>query len=206
VEQWFPGGKQGELGLGTAWIRGRIITPGTGAAENAIAFMQTTLATQIVDELVQALLVSPAGQTLAAFAFASRVRAHEVASSVGINSASYVTGTGGPVVTDVPVSSSGLALVGIQAQISIIASPSQTNQAYISYRVTGATSRSATDANAKRTDIGDTDAASITNVTDQSMSWSIQSGLTEGLHDFEAMYRNNFAGSFINRRIIVIAL
>jgi hypothetical protein len=196
----------GDHGVTQWWVQGPLVEPGTTAAERQVEFLRGSLAKSIVDDLVEALLISPAGQTLAAFAFASRVRAAEVASSVGINSGTYVTGTGGPAVTDVPVSSSGLALVGIQAQISIIASPSQTNTAYISYRVTGATSRSATDANAKRTDIGDTDAAAITNVTDQSMSWSIQSGLNEGLHDFEAMYRNNFAGSFINRRIIVIAL
>jgi hypothetical protein len=47
VEQWFPGGRKGELGVGTSWIVGRILTPGTGAAEQAIAFMRTALAAQI---------------------------------------------------------------------------------------------------------------------------------------------------------------
>lgn len=28
VEKWFPGGRRGELGVGTAWIRGRVITLG----------------------------------------------------------------------------------------------------------------------------------------------------------------------------------
>lgn len=53
LEGWFPGGKRGELGIGTYWIRGRVITPGTGAADKTIEFLRTQLARELSVEIFQ---------------------------------------------------------------------------------------------------------------------------------------------------------
>jgi len=59
LELRFTGGKKGELGIGDVAIRGRRITPGTGAAEKAVAFMQSSLAKSLSAQIfAERLLIS----------------------------------------------------------------------------------------------------------------------------------------------------
>lgn len=201
---WAPGG-----GAGSWAILGQWVTPGSGVAEQQVQFLQTSLASAIVDELVEQLLISPAGQELAAFVFAQRVHFDEIDASVNTTSATYTSLTGGPAVSDVPISDSGIAIVGVQARIPVTADPTANRIAYMSYAVSGATTQAADDIRAKVTSCQDTDTSFITSSSDQSMSWSIASGLNPGLHTFTAQYRRvatGFTANFSARRIIVMAL
>lgn len=206
LTRWKPGSGRGAASY---WIGmgGRVVFPGEGQGEAAIAFMTTTLAKTIVDELVSALLVSPAGQDLAAFVIGQRIHAAVAPNAASYNTPSnYTSLPDGPSISDVPVSSSGVALVGVQFRTQMTASPTNTNTMWMSYQVSGASSVSALDSNAKVSGIADTDAANITNMQGQEMAWSKLTGLNEGLHTFEPQYRANFVTSFAGRRMIVIGL
>src|SRR5690606_9801344 len=52
LELRFSGGRKGELGIGDVAIRGRRITPGTGAAEKAIGWMTSSLASRLARQLL----------------------------------------------------------------------------------------------------------------------------------------------------------
>lgn len=102
--------------------------------------------------------------------------------------------TSGPAVT---VTTGSNALVFIHAQLQ---SNSATDEARMSYAVSGATTSAATDARAMYTDV----AASNENCFG-SFQW--HSGLTPGSNTFTAKYRSTNAATtatFLRRRIVVI--
>lgn len=204
LTKWRPTGG----GLASFWIDSAPVVPGEGRAEEAIEFLRGELAKQIVDDLVEELLVSPAGQELAAFVFAQRVHFDEIVDTVNTASTSYVSLTGGPTVSDVPVSESGVAIVGVQARIPIVNSSTANHIAYMGYNTSGATSVAPSDSRAKVTSHQLNDLSIIASISDQSMSWSILTGLTPGNHTFSARYRTDggFTATYSARRIIVMAL
>lgn len=216
VGQWFPGGAKGELGLGSMWVDKRIIMPGTGAAEQTIAFLSTQLARSLVDELVAELLVSPAGVELAAFVLGQRVHTDVVEGQEGTTSTSFTDlATAGPSVAGVDISDAGVALVFTNAGI-LGGGNSSLNSAggAMSFAVTGASSVSA-DLNNSRSlqhgvatgDMGDVGTPSTIS---RSASMTVVTGLNPGVHTFTAKYRalgsTGATGLFNQRSLAVIGL
>lgn len=188
--KWKPTGK----GLGSYWIAGRPVIPASGRAVEAIEFLTGTLALAVSAQV-----------------FASRMFLAEVSglpgSSGSRNNVTYgaLTGGGaGPVVEDVPISAAGKALVAVGCQIACTMAAG--DWGYMSYSISGATSRSAVDENAY--DMGVLgDPALFVALRGRAMAMSIQTGLNEGAHTFTSLYRTeNTNGSvfFYNRSMLVI--
>lgn len=200
---WAPSG-----GAGSWWIASKIIIPGSDAAQQAISFLRTNLAGQIVDDLVSELLTSPAGSDLAAFVFGERFRAASTAATVGTSSASYVTLSGGPSVSDVEVSDGGtmVVMVGCNGAVSsVIGSPDQA--AAMSFQISGASSVSPVDGNAYI--LAHADLGEDSFVWSRSMAVARITGLNPGTHTVAARYRKMFGGGsveFTDRTLIAIGL
>lgn len=201
IEGAFPGGRKGELGLGSYFIARRIITPGTGAAEQAIAFMQTSLA-----------------KSLSAQIFAERIHVAD-GWGLGATSNSITWSDGGlgndnPVLTNIEITDAGFALVivtGEQIIDNVHATvPDGLMGAQMSVQITGATTVSP--------DVFG-GGASLENrhklLGSTSGDWqSIFGGsmvvpqvLNPGLNTFTAQYRSVFGGNTIvvaNPSIVVI--
>jgi hypothetical protein len=188
LEGWFPGGQKGELGIGTFAIRGRVIEPGAGAAEKTVAFMTTSLAQQVL---------------------ADRVKFESTTAGVTTASGSYTALTGGPVIPDVEITAAGKALVGVQAHIFVVNSEAAGRLGHMSYSVSGATTRSALDANNLTVGALHSNLSNVNRVDGKAMAWSEQTGLSPGLHTFTAEYRASISDSnpitFQDRRLMVIA-
>ena len=96
---WRPGDElllvtadqSGRHGWASPVVWARAIQPGPDAAETAVAPMRTQLVASLMDELVQQLLTSPAGQDLAAWVLAQRVKVDTAPGEVEITSGSYVS-------------------------------------------------------------------------------------------------------------------
>jgi hypothetical protein len=196
IEKWFPGGKKGELGLGTAWIRGRIITPGTGAAEQAVAFMTTSL-----------------GKAISRSVFAEGILSADEAGSVSTASTSFVALTGGPELSDIEITATGKAIVLTTAHINsaAIGDTESTHGGVMSFQVTGATSVAPGDFLAVSSGgaKGSGSADAFDAAWNRSSSLTLVEGLNPGLHTFTARYRTRDANSvdttFFNRNITVFA-
>lgn len=184
---------------GSWWIDGQIVVPGTGAAEQAVAFLRSQLAASIVDDLVEQLLTSPAGIALAAFVLGNRVTFDQVDVLESTTSTSYVDlGTVGPTVSGVEVTDSGKALVFVSANLSAVAGEG----ANMSFEVSGATSiaAGATGTLSLATAGGSTSAAgSVTKI--------VPLTLNPGTHSFQAKYRSGSGGlaTFNQRNLTVFA-
>ncbi|HLU43500.1 MAG TPA: hypothetical protein VKZ67_00530 [Natronosporangium sp.] len=198
----------GSRGATTWAIAGRWVIPGSGSAERIIQFLQTSLARRLVDELVQELLISESGQELAAFVLASRIKSATAAPSVLTSSSTYVALSGGPEVTDVPVSESGkmLVMVGCEGVVSsAIGQPDQA--AAMSFAISGATTRPASDDEAYIVAYVDIDEVSFFH--GRSMAVAEITGLNPGLHTVSARYRKVFGGGAVDfslRTLIAIGL
>lgn len=215
LDTWYPPDGHRRRGFGSFMIRGRVVRPGAANAERIIQFLQSELAKQIVDEIVQELLVSPAGQELAAFVFAQRIH-HNVGTSVSVTEfgTSFGDPTSGgprPVVADVPIVS-GTALVFLAADWNNLGYSSVNGVGSMDFgvAVSGATSVSA-DSNdyaafGRRASSGsgqsDIDGGRFgrTVVIDE---------LNEGTHTFTGQYRHSAAvtaGTLAAPTMIVIGL
>jgi len=203
LARWRPGG-----GMGTWWIDRRIIRPGTGAAEQTVDWMRSGLVKALMDDLVQELLTSQAGRDLAAFVLSSRIKSATAAPSVLTSSSTYVALSGGPEVTDVPVSDSGkmLVMVGCEGVVSsAIGQPDQA--AAMSFAISGATTRAASDDEAYIVAYADIDELSFFH--GRSMAAAEITGLNPGLHTVSARYRKVFGGGDVDfslRTLIAIGL
>lgn len=130
---WSPSG-----GSAVVQIDGQTIVPGAGAAEQAIAWMTTTLA-----------------EALAAQIFADRISFGSVPSFQSTTSQTYTDlSTVGPTIDDIQVSDAGvmIVMVSAQADATIDTSTGQLNEfTYMSYDIDdadGVTVRAANDADA----------------------------------------------------------
>lgn len=119
IMYWAPAG-----GSGVFWILPRIIVPGSGAAEQAIASMQTDI-----------------GRRVAAAVLADRIHTVVAAGQTRISSGTFGDGTAaGPVVPDVEITEAGKALVIISAMVdSNPLNLSRTGGVRMSFEVSGAT-------------------------------------------------------------------
>lgn len=194
LEGWFPGGRRGELGIGTYRIKGRVIKPGTGAAEQAIAFMQTAL-----------------GSAVAAGVFAARVHVDHVATQETTTSSTFTDlTTVGPTVADVPISATGVAIVHLSclAEANTIGSTSSAVSGDMGFAVSGATTVAA-GANQRWLSVGHFDNTNDTSASLQLGITLVIDGLNEGDHTFTAKYRRvqgSNAYPFANRTMVVIGL
>jgi len=171
-------------------------------------FMRKELISALVNDLVEELLTSQAGRDLAAFVLSSRIKSATAAPSVLTSSSTYVALSGGPEVTDVPVSDSGkmLVLVGCQGVVSsAIGQPDQA--AAMSFAISGATTRPASDDHAYIVAYVDIDELSFFH--GRSMAAAEITGLNPGLHTVSARYRKVFGGGDVDfslRTLIAIGL
>lgn len=197
---WQPGDQVLLLGADqsgrrgwTDWmVLGRAITPGPGAADQAIAPMRTSLAQQI-----------------AVAVFAQRVHTGVAAPQTQTSSTSYGDGSHpGPSVSGVDVTESGRALVLVSCLID--AGPITNGQvgAFMSYEVSGATSR----APSPLTAVGVSTAVLGAGISHRSggrfAAADLVTGLNPGTHTFTAKYASqaeNETVRFSNRSLTVIA-
>lgn len=182
-------------GAATYWIGmgGRVIVPGTGAAEVAIAWMRGSL-----------------GKETSAAVFADRIHSADVSALEGTGSATYTDlATEGPTVSNVEIVS-GRALVFVSGRIRAQQSGNGDSETFMSFQVSGATSRSPDDSRAASTWVRlSNHNGSLPHVTDIAMRGAAQillAGLNEGQHTFQAKYRTTGADSgFAHRTLTVIA-
>ncbi len=171
-------------------------------------FMRKELISALVNDLVEELLTSQAGRDLAAFVLSSRIKSATAAPSVLTSSSTYVALSGGPEVTDVPVSDSGkmLVLVGCEGVVSsAIGQPDQA--AAMSFAISGATTRPASDDEAYIVAYADIDELSFFH--GRSMAAAEITGLNPGMHTVSARYRKVFGGGDVDfslRTLIAIGL
>ena len=130
VEQWYPGGKKGELGIGSYCITGRILTPGTDAAEKAIAAMRSAVVKQVSAEI-----------------FAERIHVSDgwgfQAQTDEITWSDGGLGANNPTLTDIEITDAGFALVTLTGRMIIdnvhATVPGALMGAQMSMQITGAT-------------------------------------------------------------------
>jgi len=171
-------------------------------------FMRKELISALVNDLVEELLTSQAGRDLAAFVLSSRIKSATATPSVLTSSSTYVALSGGPEVTDVPVSDSGkmLVLAGCEGAVSsAIGQPDQA--AAMSFAISGATTRPPSDDEAYIVAYADIDELSFFH--GRSMAAAEITGLNPGLHTVSARYRKVFGGGEVDfslRTLIAIGL
>lgn len=207
-----------ENATGSWMITGRVISPGSGAAEETISWMQTNLASAITEEIVEQLLISPAGQELAGFVFSQRIHSDATSNTFQTSSESpnFVSAPDGPVVTNVPISESGRAIVFLSAHqsadVATFDSDPDGQGSYISVEVTGDSSRSANEFNGRLVQLGitDSDENVSTTVLNNGTKIVYFDNLNPGNHNFEMMYTASFGSkvpvSFRDRVITVMGL
>lgn len=214
---WQPGDQVLLLGADqsgrrgwTDWmVLGRAITPGPGAGEQAIDWMRSSLVRLLVDDVVQELLRSPSGQELAAWVLAQRVHVAQANAEVAITSSSWQTAPGGPTVSNVEVSESGVALVTIGARLAVDSFDTFGQEGLMSFQVNGPTSISPHFTRAAELAVADTDQQVVVGNTPSRQV--VLTGLAPGQYSFSARYSTTPGGSgrpvlFENRSISVIAL
>lgn len=197
---WQPGDQVLLLGADqsgrrgwTDWmVLGRAITPGPGAADQAIAPMRTSLAQQI-----------------AVAVFAQRVHAAQADAEVAITSSSWQSAPGGPTVSNVEVSESGVALVTIGARLAVDSFDTFGQEGLMSFQVNGPTSISPHFTRAAELAVADIDQQVVVGNTPSRQV--VLTGLAPGQYSFSARYSTTPGGSgrpvlFENRSISVIAL
>ena len=192
LTRWKPRSKKGSatyrIGSG-----GRVIIPGTGAAERAIAALRTNLAREVSAEI-----------------FAARIHSQSELASAGHSDDTYsdLTGSPGPTITDVEISPAGRALVLVTARINVMTLAGTTGtdeEGRMAYAISGATSRPAEDADMASARSVDLDKRN--GVGGRFTAVSLEEGLNPGLHTFTAKYRTFAGGSanFDTRNLTVFA-
>lgn len=216
LDTWYPPDGHRGKGFGSFMIRGRVVRPGSANAQRIISFLQTELAKTIVDELVEQLLVSPAGQDLAAFVIGQRVHSASVAATVtltGEETFDDLPGSVGPTVPNVEISDAGIAVVMLSSAIFChVPVEAGTASGYMGVEVSGATSVAASvDESLLNQGTNPTGTGAGTLYTDAQRATSVRplAGLNPGTHTFTAKYRNTSStasAQFGDRSIVVIAL
>lgn len=186
---WDGGGRRGAQDWA---ILSRAIEPGPAAAEEAIEPMRTRLAQQIAAEV-----------------FAARIRAAEAAGEVQITSSSWVVAPGGPEVTDVEVSETGVALVTIGSRLAVSSQPGSFHAGFMSFQVTGPTNIAPSFERATEVTVIDVD--ELTAFGSTPSREVVLTGLDPGTYTFSARYLTEPGGAgnplFIEyRSLSVIAL
>lgn len=207
---WHPTDGHRRDGFGSYMILGRVFRPGAANAAKVLQALQTSFVTEIIDEIVTGILASPAGEDLVKFVIGSSVFAATVSTSQSTSSTSFTDlSTAGPTVSNVPISSTGRALVMVTAATNATSangSPTFGQNAEMSYAISGATTRAASADDALRFSHVDLDATSFGSI--RATATSLETGLNEGDHTFTAKYRRQAGeGSvqFADRQIAVIA-
>lgn len=194
----------------TDWmVLGRAITPGPGAGAQAIDWMRSSLVRLLMDDLVEELLRSPSGQELAAWVLAQRVHAAQADAEVEITSSSWQSAPGGPTVSNVEVSESGVALVTIGARLAVDSFDTFGQEGLMSFQVNGPTSIAPHYTRSAELAVADIDANVV--IGNTPFRQIVLTGLTPGQYSFSARYSTTPGGSgrpvlFENRSISVIAL
>lgn len=195
LTKWKPRSRKGSatyrVGSGA-----RIIRPGTGAAAQTIAFLQTSL-----------------GSAISAGAFAARIDGDAVFTldNLGQTSDWVDLGTPGPAVADVDVSETGLALVLHGCEVGLTTSSSNLSaRGSMSFEVSGATALPPGQDAVRIAQLGNTlglpgDVSVSPNANVMTASWV---PLNEGQHTFTAKYDGvtSAAGNWITfqRRFIIV--
>ena len=194
LELRFSGGRKGELGIGDVAIRGRRITPGTGAAEKAVAFMQSSLA-----------------KSLSAQIFADRIHTAIVTGIGSRDSETFgdLDDQSGPTVSNVEVvSGKAIVLVSARIQATHFMSSATNDGGYVSVEVSGATSLSPRAFGDLRLSVHDL--TSDGGVWVRAIGSRVVEGLNPGLHTFTLKYAKLLSMSRSlgvgERELIVIAL
>lgn len=176
-------------------------------------FIREDLISPLVEQIVQELLVSPAGQELAAFVFAQRVHSAYIGTqqALGDTGGSYVSLAGGPSLSDVDVSEAGTMLIFIDTRIQVGVFDLGESTGEVSPQITGASTVGPGALDRKELALlrGTNDFQ--TDVQTRSSTLFIATGLNAGTHSIEAQYRAQVSGGgndvlFDSRGIAVIAL
>jgi hypothetical protein len=186
--RWTPTGG----GLSSYWIAGRPIVPGGGRAKQVVSWMRGSLASAISAEVL-----------------ADRVQSISDGGIGTRNDIAYGDLSGadvGPVVTDVEISEAGAAIVFVSAECIVNISAGRTG--FMSYDVSGPTSRAANDAWAYTNSIsGDPSLSVIPGIGAGRLS--VQKGLEPGTYSFTCRYRTVDTGGnvqWLGRNLTVIGL
>lgn len=170
IMHWAPSG-----GSGVFWILPRIIVPGSGAAEQAIAALKTNL-----------------GRSVALAVFGEAIRIDEHSQVLSITSTSFADpaiGDPGPTVEDVTISDTGRALVFVSADLSPTPDGTgDTSNLEMGIQVSGATSISAGSA-VVRLGQGTVDGSTLSSPSGELAGVDMIDGLNPGVHTFTAKYR-----------------
>ena len=194
---WAPGGGASSWAILGSWV-----TPGTDAAEQAVAFMQTTLAKQ-----------------LAAQIFAERIHVADgwgfQAQTDSITWSDGGLGANNPTLTDIEITDAGFALVAVTGQELIenvhTVTPGGLMGAQMSVQISGATTVSPDSfgggANLEhRHQISSAPSGDWLSIVSATML--VPQVLNPGLNTFEARYISTFGGNEVfisNPSIVVIA-
>lgn len=188
----------GSRGATTWAIVGRWVIPGSGSAERIIQFLQTSLARQLVDELVQELLTSESGQELAAFVLANRVHHAAIEGHISVTGTSFQEKDDLEVTADITDSGKAVALIG--ADITVESG----EIGYMALEVSGATTQAAP--------AGDGAVLYVVNVGATGISMSASKVITfdnlnPGENTFSARYAAGATGNadFFDRTLTVFA-
>ena len=187
---WSPNG-----GTAAYFIIGRLVVPGSPAAERSIEALQTDLARGIIDNIVEQLIGSAAGSQLIRGLIGQATEEDFIASQVDTSSTSWQD-LGGPSVT-VDIGPSGRAKV----EWGAVMTTTPGEHASMSFQVSGATSQPP---HGERSVQQQTDSGSAVVVT-QSAQTRV-TGLNEGTHTFAARYTtftSTGSGFWSNRYLIV---
>lgn len=184
IMYWSPQG-----GSGQYWILPRIIVPGSDAAQQAIASMQTDI-----------------GRRVSSAVLADRIHSAQAGGQTLTSSTSFGDGSsGGPVISDVEITEAGLALVFVGCLIDVGPRAGGQIGGYMSFEVSGATSVAPSVLTAVNIG-GSVDGASH-RVGGRFMAaeWV---PLNPGVHTFTARYASQVGGEdarFSRRTMIVVA-
>lgn len=176
LDKWKPSGRRGTA---TYYVSGRVVTPGSGRAEETVSWMRGSLARSISAQI-----------------FADRVHSDSIATTESTTSTTFTDlATVGPTVSDVDVTASGKALVFLSSEMT---SPSSPN---MSVEVSGATSIAASDERVLAFGTIDQFGGTMTRMIPLT-------GLNEGAHEFQAKYSdpNGEESFWAYRNLAVIAL
>lgn len=136
----------------------------------------------------------------------NRIQAAEVLGTQSTSSTTFQT-LSGPVVSDVPISSSGKALVLVGAAVNYgTTSSANTEGGWISYSVSGATTVAASASHSAQESLN---INATTTVNGQLVRAIVQDGLNPGLHTFTHQIRAETAGrscNFDRRSLVIFAL
>jgi hypothetical protein len=175
-------------------ILGSFLTPGTTAAEEAIAFLQSDLAHQISSEI-----------------FADRIHSAKVLTQQATTSTSFTDlATVGPEIEDVPIEI-GVAIVSVGAKIYIdLGSAPDQMAGYMGCAVSGATSVVASVDDSVYKEFGSQSGSTGSWASGIRASYIYPiTGLNPGLHTFTAKYRvaaaDDTSVNFSDRQMVVIA-